>query len=309
MDGGSIVRPHRDQVLSANPNCVSFATDAPSLLDGKSWSELQQLAAAVVGPFHAASGLATQVGYAWRISLDRKNERRTQATLYFVFDGPATSGHLDTLELAVHGLGKGFGPGTIERVPANGALAVIAVDGACSGVWARDVTGGDPWVRKLDWSEGRIRPVVIDADALGPNDVWGGIEHVVGVPPRYGIAEQEAERMRLAFALYFTDRIVRADGVVREGETEFVDSLFPPDLLERLGLDETPVREEYFAAARELLPSQLGHHDKLGLIGLFFSACYSDGTLDAREMRVLKEAGEMLGLTREEVVKYLGRFW
>jgi uncharacterized tellurite resistance protein B-like protein len=53
----------------------------------------------------------------------------------------------------------------------------------------------------------------------------------------------------------------------------------------------------------------LGHHDKLAMIGLFFSACYSDGSLDAREMRVLKEAGEMLGLTTREVVDYLQRFW
>ena len=45
------------------------------------------------------------------------------------------------------------------------------------------------------------------------------------------------------------------------------------------------------------------------MVGLFFSACYSDGNLDAREMRVLKEAGEALGLTRQEVAAYLERFW
>jgi uncharacterized tellurite resistance protein B-like protein len=309
MDGGLSVRPNREQVLSANPNCVSFATDAAALLDGRSWSELQQLAAAVVLPFHQASALATQVGYAWRIALDRQNNRHTQGTLYFVFDGPATSAHLDTLELAVHQVDRGFGQATIERVPANGAVAVVAVDGECHGVWTRDVTGGEPWVRKLESIEGRVRPVVMDAEDIGPNDVWTRLKQVVGVPPTYGIAEQEAERMRLAFALRFTDEIVRADGVVRESEAEFVDSLFPSDLVERLGLDESAARDEYFAAAKELLPAQLGYHDKLGLIGLFFSACYSDGSLDAREMRVLKEAGEMLGLTKEEVVKYLRRFW
>ena len=309
MDGGSQVRPHREQVLSANPNCVSFATDAATLFEGRTWSELQQLAALVVGPFHAASGLVTQVGFGWRIALDRKNTRHTQGTLYFVFDGPATSGHLDTLEFAVQALDKGFGHATIERVPANGALAVIAADGGCCAVWTRDVTGGEPWVRRLESIDGRVRAVVTDAADLGPNDVWDGIGQVIGIPPTYGVAEQEAERMRLAFALWFTDRIVEADGVVQASEVEFVESLFPSDLLERLGLDELSMREEYFVAARELLPVQLGHHDKLGLIGLFFSACYSDGTLDAREMRVLKEAGEMLGLTKEEVVKYLRRFW
>ena len=53
----------------------------------------------------------------------------------------------------------------------------------------------------------------------------------------------------------------------------------------------------------------LGHHDKLAMIGLFFSACYSDGTLDAREMRVLKDAADALGVERERVVQYLQRFW
>lgn len=309
MDGGSQVRPHREQALSANPNCVSFATDAATLLDGKTWSELQQLAASIVRPFHEASGFVIQVGFAWRIALDRKNVRHTQGTLYFVFDGPATSANLDTLEAAVQALDKGFSQPTIERVPANGALAVIAVDGACHGIWTRDVTGGEPWIRKLESSEGRVRPVVVDAADIGPNDGWSGIAHVIGTAPVYGVAEQEGERMRLAFALWFIDRIVHADGVVHAAEAEFVDSLFPSDLIERLGLDELSMREEYFIAAKELLPVQLGHHDKLALIGLFFSACYSDGTLDAREMRVLKEAGEVLGLSREEVVKYLRRFW
>ena len=115
--------------------------------------------------------------------------------------------------------------------------------------------------------------------------------------------------MRLAFALQFTRRIVEADGVVREREAEFFDAVFPRDLVLRLGLDDASTQAEYFDAARVELPRTLGHHDKLGLVGLFFSACFSDGSLDAREMRILKDAGEALGLTREQVVKYLRRFW
>jgi uncharacterized tellurite resistance protein B-like protein len=88
-----------------------------------------------------------------------------------------------------------------------------------------------------------------------------------------------------------------------------MSSVFPDDLMARLGLEDDAACDEYLQAAYEELPALLGYHDKLGLIGLFFSACYSDGSLDAREMRVLKEAGEALGLTREEVVKYLRRFW
>ena len=53
------------------------------------------------------------------------------------------------------------------------------------------------------------------------------------------------------------------------------------------------------------------HHD----IGVDGSAIIESnpldtpGSLDAREMRVLREAGEVLGLTRQEVAKYLQRFW
>ena len=115
--------------------------------------------------------------------------------------------------------------------------------------------------------------------------------------------------MRLAFAMHFCDRVVRADGVVHVEEAEFVANVFPADLVRRLGLDAEATRAEHLRAALEVLPQRLGHHDKLGLVGLLFSACYSDGTLDAREMRVLKEAGEALGLTKEHVVKYLRRFW
>jgi uncharacterized tellurite resistance protein B-like protein len=129
------------------------------------------------------------------------------------------------------------------------------------------------------------------------------------VPAPYTDSEREVERMRLAFALRFVDRIVAADGVVRDDERAFVSNVFPPDLLERLGLTEAPVVEEYFDEARESLPVVLGHHDKLALVGLFFSACASDGQLDAREMRILKEGGELLGLTRDEVVNYLRRLW
>lgn len=126
--------PIPEQHLPSNPNCVSVTTDAARVLSGRTWAELEQLAVRVVEPFHRASGIACLGGYAWRVALSRKNERLTQVQLYFVFDGPATRAHLDTLERGVIDLDLGFGPACVERVPINGAPAVLATGGRLYGV-------------------------------------------------------------------------------------------------------------------------------------------------------------------------------
>ncbi|MEQ1572214.1 MAG: TerB family tellurite resistance protein [Myxococcota bacterium] len=303
----------REEPLPANPNCVSFATDAGSLFSGRSWAELQQLAIAVGGPFHDASQLPTLAGYAWRVALDRKNERSSQGQLFFVFDGPATSAHLDQLESAAGTCGVGFGAATVERAPPNGAAAVYLFGGRAHGVWSKDEAAGEPQMRKLVVTPShvsvRVAPTTVRLSDSVPDDQLVDLPQVIGIPAPYSESERELERMRIAFALRWIDRIVRADGVVRDDEQSFVRDLFPEELLRRLGLDEASAVEEYFTEACDTLPVHLGHHDKLALVGLFFSACSSDGSIDPREMRVLREGGEALGLSREQVVKYLQRFW
>ena len=85
----------------------------------------------------------------------------------------------------------------------------------------------------------------------------------------------------------------------------FMDATFPPDLLAMMRLSEASRRERCFKEACVELPVRLGHHDKLALMGLLFSASYSDGSVDTREMRVLKDAGDKLGLDKKDVVSYL----
>ncbi|MEZ4241824.1 MAG: TerB family tellurite resistance protein [Myxococcota bacterium] len=313
VDYSPAVVPSTEQQLVANPNCVAFATEADRLFGAddhvRSWGDLQRLAADVVLAFHGETGLPTLAGYAWRVALTRRNDRITQGLLYIALDGPATAAHLDALERSVQGLDLGFGPGSVERVPVNGAPAVIASEGRACGVWSREEGDAEPWLRRIERDGPAVRGVIVRASEARADDVCDGLDQIVGVPAPYGEAEREIERMRLSFALRFTRRIVEADGVVREGETEFLATVFPPDLVRRLGLDEQQLQDEYYEAARDQLRVVLGYHDKLALVGLFFSACFSDGSLDAREMRLLKDAGETLGLTREQVVKYLRRFW
>ncbi|MBX2798780.1 MAG: TerB family tellurite resistance protein [Myxococcales bacterium] len=293
--------------LPSNPNCVSFAADAIDILARRSWADVQRMAVRIATPFHDASALPVLVGMGWRVALDRKNQRHTQVTTYFVFDGPATSSHLDALDAAMDAEPELYAAGSIERVPSNGVNAALLHGGTPFLPMARDSEG--LWCRRLELSEGHVRPARVDANRASSDHLAGELRQILGVRAPYGDAERETERMRLAFARHFSTRIVEADGVVREGEEEFMNSVFPAELIASLGLDGPAAQGEYLQAAQACLAGRLGHHDKLALIGLFFSACYADGSLDAREMRVLKEAGECLGLTREEVVKYLRRFW
>lgn len=312
-----------ERPLPTNPNCVSFTTGAADLFAARTWAELQRFAADVSAPFHRVSGLPVLAGYAWRVALDRKNEQQLQGQLYFVFDGPATSDHLDALESAVLIADLGFGPATVERVPLTGALAVLTVEGRSYSVWSNDPIDAtedgepalppEPWSRQLVWSsaeEGpRVSARVVLASQATTADRALSLPGVVGTPAPFTEAEQEAERMRLAFARRVVEDLVSAVSPMNAAKRAFLEQLFPADLMMRLGLANRELVEEYYEHGREVLPAALGYHDKLALVGVFFSACCRDGTLDAREMRVLREGGEMLGLTREQVVKYLRRFW
>lgn len=305
-----------ERPLPPNPNCVSFTTDAPTLFASRTWAELQRLAADLADAFHHASKFPVLAGYAWRVALDRKNDQQVQGQLYFVFDGPATSVHLDTLEAAALVADLGFGPATVERVPLTGVPAVLLWDSRAHSVWSVEpVDAGDseppvpprePWCRQISWSpEGRpLTRLVYLSEEVAPS-----LPPVLGTAAPYTDAEQEAERMRLAFAKRVVEQILTAVSPMNAPKRAFLDQLFPADLLVRLGLGHASVVDEYYDSGKELLPHALGHHDKLALVGVFFSACCRDGSLDAREMRVLREGGEMLGLTRDQVVKYLRRFW
>jgi uncharacterized tellurite resistance protein B-like protein len=294
--------------VPANPNGVVFATGAATLYADRDWAGLLRLASQVALPLHNESGLPVMMGLSWRAMLDRKNHRQLQGLLYVALDGPATREHLSHLEGTVESLELGFGAPSIERLPPTGAQAVLVTGGQPYALLLKDESGGEPVLRELRWREGRVVPVLTRASGLSLAQL-NHFPPAVAVPPAYGHEEQESERMKLAFALGITERILQADGVLDPQEAQWVEELFPPDLTARLGLSDASIRAEYFDAACELLPAALGHHDKLALVGLFFSACFSDGRVDAREMRVLKEAAEKLGLTREEVVKYLQRFW
>jgi len=301
MDDPSVpVRP-----LPGNPNCLAFAAPARHVLAGRSWARVVELAAEVLADFHAACGLAVVLGFSKRVALDRRNRRQQQVTMYLLLDGPAAPEHVDQLEQTVARDPLGWGQGTIERLPVDGVHCLYAGDGEVSLV-VGGPTGAEE-VAQLTWRDGAATPRSVSLAQADPALLdWPKVR--LG-PARYGPEERETERMRLAFAHDFAQRIVEADGVIHADEEAFMATVFHPDTLRRLGLDTDEARQTYLRLALRELPGRIGYHDKLALVGLFFTACYSDGNLDAREMRVLKDASEALGVDRERVVSYLQRFW
>jgi len=299
--------PVGQRPLPGNPNCVSFAAPTRQVLYGRSWGKVQELAEGALLTFHRACELPVLVGFGARMALDRKNRRQSQLTMFFLFDGPASAEHMDLLDATVAHNPVAWSDAHIERVPANGVHALYAHDGEANLVVR--VEGGEERISSLMQRGASVRVVDARVADLEPTDALLDRPRIQLGPPTYGHEEREIERMRLAFAHTFAQRIVEADGIIRDDEAEFMSSVFSPESLARLGLDHPTAHEQYLAAAFDELPGRLGYHDKLALIGLFFTACYSDGSLDAREMRVLKDASDALGVERGRVVKYLQRFW
>lgn len=294
-------------VLPTNPNAVVFQADALDVLGGRAWKQVQRLGLVGLEPFHARSGINAVLGFAWRVVADRKNRRIPQVLVVNVFDGPATSSDLKALEDAMRNSNIAWSSAQIERIPQNCALSLMLREGKLLQLW--DVGRGEPHVRDLVMGERGVMLRERSPQDVTPDEFLDGVRHVRARPPRFEDHDADLERMRLVFAQHFAKRIVEADGRVRDEEVVFLDTVFPGHLMHRLGLDDAARADHWFGRACEVLPGVLGHHDKLAMIGLFFSACYSDGNLDAREMRVLKEAGEALGLAPTEVGQYLERFW
>ena len=294
-------------VLPTNPNGVVFAAPAADVLAARSWLEVQGLLVGGLEQFERDSGLAAMGSFSWRVATDRKNRRKAMVLALYVFDGPATAAHLRILETHMEGSPVAWGHSHIERLPPNCCHSLLCAGGRLHQLW--DTGSGAARVRELALVDRGVVILEKTSESVEARDFLPGVTHVKGRPAGMDDQDTELERMRLVFSRHFAQRIIEADGRLREEELVFMDTVFPDHLLKSLDLDDDRVAQEWLEEALRRLPAGLGHHDKLALVGLFFSACYSDGSLDTREMRVLREAGEALGLTAREVGRYLERFW
>ncbi len=301
-------------ILPSNPNCVLFTADAEALFTRRTQGQLMRETMTLAAPMHGQSGLPVLVGLGWRTVTDRRNQRSVLGTLFFVFDGPATADDLDRLERSVFDSAQTWEGSSIERVPSEVVWAGVWVDGRPHLVVEPDHHSGDGrgsyrrwYVRGFTW-DARYDPpvgvVAIDAESedLPP---W---QRITPGAAAYSRAEEDVERMRLAFALHHALRILHTTNSP-SADRAYFDELFPPDLIERLQLHDPARRHAVVVDAQRILPNVLGHHDKLAMVGLLYSVCFSDGPLGAAQMRALRDAAHELGVTNDQVVQYLQRLW
>ena len=113
------------------------------------------------------------------------------------------------------------------------------------------------------------------------------------------------DRLKVAFSLAISELLVRADGVIVPDEKAFLEEMFPPAMLARLGLDDAVRYAEIRDIAFRDIADVLDQEEKLQLLGLFFAICEVDADIDVRELEVLALAADQLGLSFDDVVARL----
>lgn len=292
--------------VPTNPNCILFAAPAVVAMQ-KGWLALQRRAWSALEQFYSQSGIDCVACFGRRAWLDRRNQAVDQVTLMFVVDGPASSDDLLKLEHAVRGLDHTWSEGSMESIPPDAFPSLCVKSGKMYQLWS--TIDGQPRVLRLDQVDGRLVIAGQGPGDVGPADFLPYVRHVTAARRKVRDEDYRMERMRIAFAHHFAQRIIESDGVITGDEREFMARVFPSDVMQAMGMDSHEARKAALDEALAELPVSLGHHDKLAMIGLFFSVCHSDGSLATAEMRELKEAASVLGLEGAEVVGYLRRLW
>lgn len=113
---------------------------------------------------------------------------------------------------------------------------------------------------------------------------------------------QDLERLKLAFAVSIAKSVVDADDRTDHAEFQLFGQIFPRTLLRDHGfLDEdgrfTPALEQAFAEARATLPAALSPEEKLDVLTIFYGASVADDELDSRELAIVREAAQLLGVS------------
>lgn len=299
-----IALPTAVEAMSYSLEMSKLPTDFEGL-----WSHLVRVLSASLRSFHAASGAEAMV---WMDLTEWMNRRKQPALLLAVYictDARASKRDLASLEPALAGSGLKWAVDGVMRRPRSARPVLVTVGGRAAQIWidrrGRQVAYGIVMGRgaeRIGWRT-HVRAEATEADFIPE------LTHVIG---HLSVADPEQrrriERMKLVFAHAVAHRIMLADGVLEHGEETFLLTRFPEERLVQLGLGPE-VREKALAEAEAELSSLLGHHEKLALLSTFYAACYADGRIEVRELRVLKEAATVLGLEPVDVSGYLQRLW
>ena len=121
---------------------------------------------------------------------------------------------------------------------------------------------------------------------------------------------EELERLRTAFVIDMTKRVIDADGKVVFSEIRFWSQLFPSAKLLELGfIDEENrftdalVDAQMEAAVR--LAAELDDEAKFGILDVLHDACMADNVADDDEIEVVREAARILGLAEDSLQSHI----
>ena len=195
----------------------------------------------------------------------------------------------------------------MESMPPDAFPSLCVKSGKMYQLWPIIEEG--PTFLRLEQSGDRITVIGARLEEVSAADFLPYVRHVTVARRKIREEDYRMERMRIAFAHHFSQRIIESDGVITGDERQFMARVFPADVMHSMGMDTHEARRVALDEALQQLPILLGHHDKLAMVGLFFSVCHSDGALHAQEMKVLGEAALVLGVEGTEVVSYLRRLW
>lgn len=292
--------------LPTNPNCILYACSMSHAV-AAGWRTLQRTAWSGLEQFYSSSGIDCVAYFGRRAWLNRRNEPVDQMLLMYVMDGPASSSDLKLLEKAIRASPIHWSEGSMESMPPDAFPSLSVKSGKMYQLWSKI----DDKLKSLSYErmKGRVVVVGTSPEQGTAADYLPYVRHVTVARRKVRDEDWRMERMRIAFAHHFSRQIVEADGVLHADEREFMHRVFPPDVMTSMGMDDHAAYQSALKDAMVELPMLLGYHDKLAMVGLFFSVCHSDGKLDPREMKVLKDAATVLGLEGNEVVGYLTKLW
>lgn len=110
----------------------------------------------------------------------------------------------------------------------------------------------------------------------------------------------EIDRLKCAFALYVTRKIVNADDSVHPDEVALVHRMFPLGKLEEVGFMEPggeKLTPQFHIARKEAvqrLPHLLTEPEKEDFVAWFRQVCEADGHVDTREAEIVEKVERIL---------------
>ena len=297
--------------LPKSDACAAFSVESKTVFQGgrSPWKAVISPAALSLQHFPAVPGHDAAVWVDDQPWTDADGVVGSLITLYFGTDAALTREELSALGEPVMKANMGWSPDGIHPRSSGSFPCMAMWRDELHQIWLHDAHER-PCCLSLKPMGHRVRRADTLFDDATVRDFVPHISHAVA---RFDGADSAAVhhklQLKMAFALQTAERVVEADGVVDDDEVAFLARTFPEEEVKRLWLDDVALRDTLARQAGEELKELLGYHEKLALLSTFFAACYSDGKLEVRELRVLKEASATLGLKSEDVVTYLQKLW